>query len=95
MGKIKGILTKGLKNKLAAALILPDIKQLKKQMDYNEYGGAPVMGISKPVFKTHGSATAKTVKNALRLTAAYAQGDVVGEITKAVAALAEQGGTAL
>lgn len=95
MGKIKGILTKGLKNKLAAELILPDIKQLKKQMDYNEYGGAPVMGISKPVFKTHGSATAKTVKNALRLTAAYAQGDVVGEITKAVAALAEQGGTAL
>ena len=35
-------------------------------MDYNEYGGAPVMGVSRPVFKTHGSAKAKTVKNALR-----------------------------
>ena len=37
-------------------------------MDYNEYGGAPIMGAAKPVFKAHGSAKAKTVKNALRLT---------------------------
>lgn len=87
MGKIKGILTKGVKNKLAAALILPDMKVLKKQMDYNEYGGAPIMGISKPVFKAHGSAKAKTFKNALRLTAAYVQGNVVGEISQAIAQL--------
>ncbi len=37
-------------------------------MDYNEYGGAPIMGVAKPVFKIHGSAKASTVKNALRLT---------------------------
>ena len=31
-------------------------------MDYNEYGGAPIMGVAKPVFKAHGSAKAKTFK---------------------------------
>ncbi|MCI9273343.1 MAG: phosphate acyltransferase PlsX [Clostridiales bacterium] len=90
MGKIKGILTKGIKNKVAAALILPDMKVLKKQMDYNEYGGAPIMGISKPVFKAHGSAKAKTFKNALRLTAAYVQGNVVGEISQAISQMESQ-----
>lgn len=90
MGKIKGILTKGVKNKLAAALILSDMKTLKKQMDYNEYGGAPIMGISKPVFKAHGSAKAKTFKNALRLTTAYVQENVVGEISQAISQLGSE-----
>ncbi len=81
MGKIKGIFSKNLKTKLAAALVLKDLAALKKQLDYNEYGGAPIMGTAKPVFKIHGSAKAKTVKNALRLTKAYVEEDVIGEIS--------------
>lgn len=81
MKKIKGIFTKSTKNKLAAALILKDMKALKQQVDYNEYGGAPIMGAAKPVFKAHGSAKAQTFKNALRLTKAYVEGDVVNKIS--------------
>ena len=44
MKKIKGIFTSSLKNKLAAAMVLGDMKVLKKQMDYNEYGGGPHYG---------------------------------------------------
>lgn len=84
MSKIKGILTKNLPNKLAAALLLKDFKIMKKTMDYNEYGGAPLMGCAKPVFKSHGSATAKTFYNALRLTKAYVDGGVVDEISASV-----------
>ena len=47
------------------------------------------MGAAKPVFKTHGSAKAKTVKNALRLTKSYIAGNVVDEIAAAVAAYKE------
>ena len=36
-------------------------------MDYNELRRGAVMGAAKPVFKTHGSAKAKRLKNALRL----------------------------
>ena len=84
MGKLKRIFTKNAKNKLAAAMVLGDIKSLKMQFDYNEYGGAPLMGCAKPVFKTHGSAKAKTVYNALRLTKAYVEGNVVGEIASSI-----------
>lgn len=85
MGKIKAIFTKSVFNKLAAAMVLKDVRALKKNFDYNEYGGAPLMGCAKPVFKAHGSAKAKTVYNALRLTKAYVEGDVVGEIAASVA----------
>lgn len=85
MDKLKQIFTKRTLNKLAAAIVLNDIKSLKKDFDYNEYGGAPLMGCSKPVFKTHGSAKAKTVFNALRLTKAYVQGHVAEEIAASVA----------
>lgn len=89
MRMIKEIFTKNGKNKLAASLVLKDMTAMKKTMDYNEYGGAPIMGAAKPVFKTHGSAKAKTVKNALRLTKAYVAGNVVDEITASVAAYKE------
>ena len=85
MGKLKEIFTRSALNKLAAAVVLKDIKALQKNFDYNEYGGAPLMGCSKPVFKTHGSAKAKTVYNAIRLTKAYVEGNVVGEIAESVA----------
>lgn len=85
MGKLKEIFTKSALNKLAAAIVLKDISSLKKNFDYNEYGGAPLMGCAKPVFKTHGSAKAKTVYNALRLTKAYVEGNVVDEIAESVA----------
>lgn len=84
MGKIKGIFTKNLITKIAAAIVLKEVNKLKKDMDYNEYGGAPIIGASKPVFKIHGSAKAKTVKNALKLTKAYVESGVIEEITKAV-----------
>ncbi len=84
LSKIKKIFTKSALNKLAAAIVLKDVKTLKKTMDYNEYGGAPLMGCAKPVFKTHGSAKAKTFYNALRLTKAYVEGDVVKEIASSI-----------
>lgn len=80
LGAVKGVFTKSLKNKLAASAVYKDMKLLKKQMDYNEYGGAPIMGASKPVFKIHGSAKASTVKNALRLTKDYVNSGFVDEI---------------
>ena len=80
-GKFKGVLTKSFKNKIAASIIMPDIKEMKKHMDYKEYGGAPLIGISKPVFKAHGSSDAKTIKNAIRLAGEYVKRNVVKLIT--------------
>lgn len=84
MSKIKGVFNKNLKNKLAAAVVYNDLKEMKKSIDYNEFGGAPIIGCAKPVFKAHGSANAKTFKNAIRLTKEYVENNVVEEITTAL-----------
>ncbi len=84
MGKVKELFSKNAKSKLAAALVMGDLKKMVKEFDYNEYGGAPIMGTLKPVFKAHGSAKAKTFKNAVRLTKEYVEADVINEITNAL-----------
>lgn len=84
LGKVKGVFSKNVKNKLAASMVYGDLKALKKQMDYNEYGGAPIMGAAKPVFKIHGSAKAATVKNALRLTRDYTKSGFAEEVARAL-----------
>lgn len=87
MKRIKGVFTKNLKTKLAAAIVMPEMKELKRALDYDEVGGAPVLGCAKPVFKAHGSAGAKTIRNAIRLTADYVRNDVIGSITQALSEL--------
>lgn len=84
LNRFKAVLNKNLKTKIAAGLIMSDLKELKKTIDYNEYGGAPIMGVCKPVFKAHGSSKAKTIRNAILQTASYVEGDVIGEITKEI-----------
>lgn len=84
MKKIKGVFMKNLKTKLAALVVKSDLKELKKSMDYDEVGGAPVLGCAKPIFKAHGSANAKTIKNAIRVTIDYVKNDVIASITEAL-----------
>ncbi|MEE1076205.1 MAG: phosphate acyltransferase PlsX [Acutalibacteraceae bacterium] len=82
MNKIKAVFKKSTKNKLAAGIIMKDLKALATEMDYNEYGGAAIMGVNKPVFKAHGSSKARTMKNAIKLTMQFVEGNVIEEISK-------------
>lgn len=43
------------------------LRSFKKKTDYSEYGGAPLLGISKPCIISHGRSTAKAIKNAVKL----------------------------
>lgn len=63
---LKGMLTKNLRTKLAAGLIMDQVNAFKKSMDYSEVGGAVLMGISAPVIKAHGSSDGKAFYNAIR-----------------------------
>jgi glycerol-3-phosphate acyltransferase PlsX len=49
---------------LGAALMKPAFKSLKKAMDYDEYGGAPLIGIDGAAIISHGKSTPKAIKNA-------------------------------
>jgi len=54
-----------LRAKLGYLLLKPVFKDLKKVLDYNDYGGAVLAGLEKIVVKTHGSSKAKTFTNAI------------------------------
>lgn len=40
---------------------------LKKELDYAEYGGAPLLGVNGTCIISHGSSNARAIKNALRV----------------------------
>jgi len=81
MKNIKQMFTKNILTKLSSIAIKGGVVEFKKKMDYTEFGGAPLMGISKPVIKAHGSSNAKAFKNAIRQAYVYAQQDVIKTIT--------------
>ena len=63
---LKNMLTKNLKTKIAAGLLLDQVNEFKKKMDYSEVGGAVLMGIQGTVIKAHGSSDGKAFYNAIR-----------------------------
>jgi len=64
---------KSLKAMLGAWLIKPVLKNLKKKADYEEYGGAPLLGIKGVCIISHGRSSPKALKNAIRVAAEFVQ----------------------
>lgn len=85
--KIKGVFFKNLKTKIAALIIKKDLNELKQYFDYNQYGAAPVMGVSKPVLKTHGSAKATAIVTAIKSVIDFTNTDVTGKIEENIVSL--------
>ena len=80
MGALKGVFYKSTVNKLAAAVLKGDLKEMKKSMDVNEVGGTALIGISKPVVKAHGSSNAASIFAAVRQAIAFADSGLISDI---------------
>ena len=83
-GMVKDLFNKNIITKIGALFVLDGIKSFKKKMDYREYGGAPLLGCSKPVIKGHGSSDEKAVFNALRQAKMFVATDVTKEIANII-----------
>ena len=83
MNGIKGVFKKNLFSKLCALGVLSGINDMKKQFDYKEYGGAVLLGVKKPVVKAHGSADARTFKNAIKQAVWFLDNNLIDDIEKA------------
>jgi glycerol-3-phosphate acyltransferase PlsX len=62
-------------------LMKPAIRSFKKRTDYDEYGGAPLLGINGTSIISHGRSSSKAIKNALRVAADYSAKKVYEAIT--------------
>lgn len=79
-----------LRSKLGAALIKPALMNLKKAMDYAEYGGAPLVGVKGISIVCHGSSNSIAIKNAIGVAGKLVEADFIGHITEKVAKLQMQ-----
>lgn len=87
MKELKRMFLSGLGTKAAALLMKGELSAFKKACDYKEQGGAPILGVQKPVIKAHGSSDAKAFQNAIRQAVVCCEKDITGEIGRGVAEL--------
>ena len=90
LSTLKGLFTKKATTKLAALAMKGELTAMKKQFDASEYGGAPLLGISRPVIKAHGSSDAKALKNAVLQAVAFLSTGINHEIANMAATLIEK-----
>jgi len=77
-------LQKSLKNKLAAGVLRPSLRNIKHKMDYGEYGGGLLLGIDGGIIKCHGSSKAKTITNAIIQAYDFTKNDTIETIRVAI-----------
>ncbi len=89
MGMLKTNLMASKVSKIGAALSRPAFRKFKRSMDYNAYGGAPLLGVDGAVIKAHGSSGETAIMNALRQAREMLAGDVAGKIREGLEGLTE------
>lgn len=52
-------------------LMKPALRKFKKKTDYDEYGGAPLLGINGACIISHGRSTSKAIRNAIKVAADF------------------------
>lgn len=81
LGTLKDVLKTNLVTQLSTLTMKEKIKDMKHRFDASEHGGAPLLGISKPVIKAHGSSDAKAIKNAVRQAIFFVETGINDDIT--------------
>ena len=80
MKELKEILYANLPSKLAALVLKPGLSKLKNKMDYKNIGGAPLLGVAKPVIKAHGSSDARAFCSAMEQAMMFAHSGFIGQV---------------
>ncbi|CAG9468961.1 Phosphate:acyl-ACP acyltransferase PlsX [Campylobacter upsaliensis] len=62
---LKAYIKTNLISKLGAVLMKPSFMRLKKKIDWQEYGGAPLLGVKGCVIISHGKSDARAIQNAI------------------------------
>ncbi len=85
MSQLKGELMSSWRYKIATLALRGPLSRLKRKMSYDEYGGAPLIGVNGVAIVSHGSSNARAIANALRVAAKTAEAGLPEELKKVVA----------
>jgi phosphate acyltransferase len=85
LDKVKELITNGpLLAKVGGMLVRPTLRQIKKMLDPEEEGAAPLLGVNGLVFIGHGRSNAIAIKNAVRLAKNAVEQNVLPSIRSAI-----------
>ena len=90
MTLMKEDLMSSLRTKIGGVLAKPGMRKFKKRLDYNEQGGAPLLGVDGAVVKAHGSSGDMAICNAIRQARTMLEGQVVEKIRDGLKGLSEE-----
>lgn len=80
LGIMKKELTSSLSAKLGYLFIRKAIKRMRAQLDFDKVGGALLLGVKKPVIKSHGSSKGETIANSIANAVNVYRGDLIAKV---------------
>jgi glycerol-3-phosphate acyltransferase PlsX len=81
---LKTEISKDVVARIAASALMPAFGRIKRRVDYEEYGGVPVLGVNGVMINCHGRSKAKAVTNAVLLAQRVACEQLVERIGEAL-----------
>ncbi|HEX3558609.1 MAG TPA: phosphate acyltransferase PlsX [Pyrinomonadaceae bacterium] len=82
---IKRELSASVITKTGAVLARPAFQNLKKRLDYAEFGGAPLLGVGSIVVVCHGRSNARAIRNAVRNVKEFSEHRALERIERGIA----------
>ncbi len=91
-GLLREELSSTLTMRVGSLLTRRALRRFRRRIDYSEYGGAPLLGVSGIVVVGHGRSSAKAVRNAVAMAYRFAEGRFVERVEADIAAAAQKAG---
>lgn len=82
--EIKQVFTASLINKLSALVLKNSFTGIKKKFDYEEYGGAQLLGLKELVIISHGRSKARATRNAIRVAMEGLKTNLISKISEEI-----------
>ncbi|WP_035765948.1 phosphate acyltransferase PlsX [Butyrivibrio sp. NC2002] len=79
----KGLMS-NLRAKIGGLLIKPTLKNVLKDYSMDRYGGAPMLGLTGLVVKTHGSSKAVEIKNSILQCVTFTEQNIAEKIKESI-----------
>lgn len=73
--------------RVTMAMARDTFRRIRQEFDYEEYGGAPLLGIRGVGMVCHGGSSAKAIKNAIKQAAQYVGSGVLDKMTLQLSAV--------
>lgn len=83
---VRAEVSRDLWGRVAAAALMPAFNRIRRRVDYQEYGGAPVMGVNDVVVNLHGRSKARAITIGIEQAAKMAREGLVQRIGEALQA---------